>query len=571
MLPKLVSTLLVATALFVGAVNPHLIRAEEAKSAESTSSKEVLVELTSLDESLKKIEEQRATIQSLENRRDESSGRSREVLERRLDKASLEYLAQGIKYATTVVEQHQKGTELGQHREQAINILEEQYDIVNSTIRSIRSRVKNPEQDLSAPQLSTAYIDMLDGQVSVNHAYEILVENTELLRKFKIDTDQKENALKKDIENLAVSRSILLEIGIYDVNALRESASLAPDDKEVQKRLSVYTKHLKKFADNCIPLLALMDHFEMVTSGYREQILNVTGTVSADVVEVGVITDLLVGWGETVWKALIDDGPDLLFKALLILIILYISNKLSKIFKKIVENGLERSQLQLSELLRRMVVSLVRNIILIVGFLIALSQVGISLGPLLAGLGIIGFVVGFALQDSLSNFASGLMILMYRPYDVGDLIESGGISGRVSHMSLVNTTMLTFDNQTIVVPNSKIWGDTIKNITAQTYRRVDMVFGISYSDDIVKAERVLQQIIDSNDKVLPEPAPIIKLHELGESSVNFIVRPWVNKDDYWDVYWDITRTVKMQFDEEGLSIPFPQRDVHLYPQPVVDS
>ena len=309
----------------------------------------------------------------------------------------------------------------------------------------------------------------------------------------------------------------------------------------------------------------------MVTSGYREQILNVTGTVSADVVEVGVITDLLVGWGETVWKALIDDGPDLLFKALLILIILYISNKLSKIFKKIVENGLERSQLQLSELLRRMVVSLVRNIILIVGFLIALSQVGISLGPLLAGLGIIGFVVGFALQDSLSNFASGLMILMYRPYDVGDLIESGGISGRVSHMSLVNTTMLTFDNQTIVVPNSKIWGDTIKNITAQTYRRVDMVFGISYSDDIVKAERVLQQIIDSNDKVLPEPAPIIKLHELGESSVNFIVRPWVNKDDYWDVYWDITRTVKMQFDEEGLSIPFPQRDVHLYPQPVVDS
>jgi small conductance mechanosensitive channel len=271
-----------------------------------------------------------------------------------------------------------------------------------------------------------------------------------------------------------------------------------------------------------------------------------------------------VGWGRTLWNVIIEDGPNLVFKILLFIVIVFGFRKLAGFVQTLVERALEKSHLKLSELLRRMVVSIVRNIIIVLGVLIALSQVGISLGPLLAGLGVVGFVVGFALQDSLSNFAAGMMILMYRPFDVGDLIEAGGVYGKVSHMSLVNTTILTLDNQTIVVPNSKIWGDVVRNVTAQTMRRVDMVFGISYTDDILKTERVLQGIVDSHEKVLSDPAPIVRLHELGDSSVNFIVRPWVVKDDYWEVYWDITRAVKMRFDEEGISIPFPQRDVHMY-------
>jgi small conductance mechanosensitive channel len=249
---------------------------------------------------------------------------------------------------------------------------------------------------------------------------------------------------------------------------------------------------------------------------------------------------------------------------LLFIVIVFGFRKLADFFQKLIERALEKSHLQLSELLRRMVVSIVRNLIIILGVLIALSQIGISLGPLLAGLGVAGFVIGFALQDSLSNFAAGMMILMYRPFDVGDLIEAGGVTGKVSKMSLVNTTILTVDNQTIVVPNNKIWGDVVRNVTAQTMRRVDMMFGISYTDDIPKTERVLQEILDSHEKVLAEPEPIVRLHELADSSVNFVVRPWVKKEDYWDVYWDVTRSVKMRFDKEGISIPFPQRDVHLY-------
>lgn len=136
--------------------------------------------------------------------------------------------------------------------------------------------------------------------------------------------------------------------------------------------------------------------------------------------------------------------------------------------------------------------------------------------------------------------------------------------GKVHKMSLVSTTILTFDNQEMVVPNNKIWGDVIKNVTAQDKRRVDMVFGISYHDDIAKAEGILEGILKEHDKVLDDPAPVVRVHKLNDSSIDFVVRPWVVVTDYWDVYWDVTRSVKMRFDAEGVSIPFPQRDVHVY-------
>jgi small conductance mechanosensitive channel len=208
-----------------------------------------------------------------------------------------------------------------------------------------------------------------------------------------------------------------------------------------------------------------------------------------------------------------------------------------------------------------------RNLIIAIGGLIALSQLGISFGPLLAGLGIAGFILGFALQDSLANFASGMMILLYRPFDVGDLVEVSGAYGRVSQMSLVNTTILTLDHQTLIVPNNRIWGDVIKNVTAQDIRRVDLVFGISYEDDIPNAERIMNAILKDHPKVLADPEAVVKVNELADSSVNFVVRPWVNTDDYMDTWWDITREVKLRFDAEGITIPYPQRTVHL-PAPV---
>jgi small conductance mechanosensitive channel len=262
--------------------------------------------------------------------------------------------------------------------------------------------------------------------------------------------------------------------------------------------------------------------------------------------------------------AAVANGPDILFRLLVFVLILLVFRVLSRLTRRAVSAACDRPGVDMSTLLKDVLQSICGGTVMAIGFLMALSQIGISLGPMLAGLGVAGFVVGFALQDTLGNFAAGGMILIYRPYDVDDFVEVTGASGLVKNMSLVSTTITTFDNQTLVIPNSKIWGDVIKNVTAQRLRRVDLEFGIGYGDDVELAERVLNDIVSSHDMVLPKPETMIKLHTLGDSSVNFIVRPWVKTEDYWNVYWDITREVKLRFDREGISIPFPQRDVHLY-------
>ena len=203
-------------------------------------------------------------------------------------------------------------------------------------------------------------------------------------------------------------------------------------------------------------------------------------------------------------------------------------------------------------------------IIMIGGLLMALAALEVSMGPLLAMVGAAGFIVAFAMQDSLSNFSSGLMILFFRPFDIGDSVDAGGVSGVVESMNLMATTIKTFDNKKMIVPNNKIMGDVITNATDVDERRVDLVFGIGYDDDISQTIALLEEIVSQHPKVLNDPAPNIRLHELADSSVNFIVRPWVKTTDYWGVYWDVTHEVKQRFDAENIGIPYPQRDVHLH-------
>ena len=217
-----------------------------------------------------------------------------------------------------------------------------------------------------------------------------------------------------------------------------------------------------------------------------------------------------------------------------------------------------------SSLLSDFLVVGTRRLLLFIGFFVGLSALEINIGPVLAVIGAAGFVIAFALQNSLSNFASGILMLIYRPFDVSDWVNVAGVLGKVESMNLLSTQLRTPDNQLIIVPNNSVWGDVITNITGITERRVDMVFGIGYGDDIDKAQRILEDIVNSHERVLKEPEAVVKLHELGDSSVNFVCRPWVKPEDYWDVYWDITREVKRRFDAEGVSIPFPQRDVHIY-------
>lgn len=236
---------------------------------------------------------------------------------------------------------------------------------------------------------------------------------------------------------------------------------------------------------------------------------------------------------------------------------------LSLLAGKITDAMLSRSKTA-SQLLKQFIQLSIRRVIISIGFLVSLSLLEINVGPVLALIGAAGLVIGLALQSTLSNFASGMLILIYRPFDIGDVIEIDGVTGFVNSMTLLSTAIKTYDNQHLIVPNNSVWGNTIINITGSKTRRVDLVFGIGYSDDMDKAQSIMEEVLSKHELILPTPKPMIKVHELGSSSVNFICRPWVKTQDYWEVYWDITRQVKEQFDLKGITIPFPQRDVHIH-------
>lgn len=233
----------------------------------------------------------------------------------------------------------------------------------------------------------------------------------------------------------------------------------------------------------------------------------------------------------------------------------------ARIVSSIIEKVMSRNA-GTSKLLQDFIVGGSKRIIVIIGFVVALGAFGINMGPFLAIIGAAGLVVGLALQGTLSNFASGLLILFYRPFDVGDVIKAGGVSGVVNKMTLFTTRMLTFDNQVMLVPNNEIWNNVITNATALDKRRVDLTFGIAYADDMDKAVGLIKDVFSKHELILEDPAPTIKVHELGDNSVNIIARPWSKTSDYWSVYWDCTKQVKEAFDQNGISIPFPQTDIH---------
>ena len=217
--------------------------------------------------------------------------------------------------------------------------------------------------------------------------------------------------------------------------------------------------------------------------------------------------------------------------------------------------------------LTRFLVSLTKIGLLTFVILAALSTLGVQTASFVAVIGAAGLAIGFALQGSLSNFAAGVMLISFRPFRAGDYVEAGGVSGSVDSVQLFVTVMKTPDNKRVIIPNSQITSGSIINYSAEERRRVDMVFGIGYDDDIRKAKEILERLVSQDSRILKDPAPIIVVGELADSSVNILCRPWVNTADYWGVYWDLTEKVKLTFDAEGISIPFPQRDVHLHQAP----
>jgi len=259
---------------------------------------------------------------------------------------------------------------------------------------------------------------------------------------------------------------------------------------------------------------------------------------------------------------IIDTVSPYIINAIMALLIFIIGKYVAKIITKLTIKILEKSKT--NETLKIFLGNVVYGLLLIVVVLASLSKLGIETTSFIAILGAIGLAVGLAFQSTLSNISAGVMIIIFRPFSIGDFIEAGGVAGIVEELNLFNTVFKTADNKVIIVANSNIIGGNIVNYSLKETRRVDFVFGIGYDDDLKLAKETLQNIINKDSRILQDPLPFVAVGELADSCVNFTVRVWVKSEDYWAVHFDTIEKVKLTFDKKGISIPYPQMDIHTH-------
>lgn len=388
------------------------------------------------------------------------------------------------------------------------------------------------------PAISADHLDLLLEPLTVEELEAEAQAWRDLVKASVMELAQTSITLQGVNEQEASEEQKATHAGLSD-----QLADLQDEKAKLLKRFDIVLRHLEKKGGDA--------------STYRVYAQAVSG-VKLDVKDTQASMSAIRGWLKSE-----DGGIKWAFGIVKFVVIMIVFWIISTLFSSVVRRIINRHG-RISDLLKRFINKLVRRTILFIGLLVALSTLGVNVGALFALIGGGAFIVGFALQDTLGNFAAGLMLLVYRPFDVGDAVEVGGVSGKVDNVSLVSTTITTFDNKVVLVPNKSVWGQVITNATASAERRVDLVFGIGYNDDADKAQAIMEKIVQDHELVLDTPETVIKLHELADSSVNFICRPWCKTDNYWTVYWDITRRVKAEFDANGISIPFPQRDVHVH-------
>lgn len=267
-------------------------------------------------------------------------------------------------------------------------------------------------------------------------------------------------------------------------------------------------------------------------------------------------------WVEQQVEVALDKAPSVVLQIVLAALIFIVGKWIAGKIRGGMRRGMEARQVD--AVLVGFLSSLAYYALMIAVIIAAIGQLGIPTTSFVAVLGAAGLAIGFALSGSLSNFASGVLIILFRPFKVGDFVEAGGAMGIVEEIGILTTEMKTPDNKKIIVPNSGVMGGNITNFSEKPTRRVDLTYGVSYEDDLDKVIAVIKDVLAQDERILPEPAPTVGVLAHGDSSIDIVCRPWVKKEDYWSVFFDLNLKMKKRFDAEGITIPFPQRDVHLY-------
>jgi len=346
--------------------------------------------------------------------------------------------------------------------------------------------------------------EMFPLEQKLNHAQSIidqllkaLLENTDRMKIVDLDASKYLDYLKKELQDLAVNTSTRLALNTDKIKNLKRGIEKAGEKQSLDLvgELNSLEERKAGLVASLRSTIKLMKRLELETSEFSLQLIQNAGQIDETLLDKKVVVSLIEQWVEDAKQWLIENGPSFLVTVFTVILILFVFKLLAMLSEHLVRKVIASSLTNISELLREFFENMVSKLVMLIGILVALAHLGVQIGPLLAGLGVVGFIVGFALQDTLSNFASGVMILIYKPFDTGDIIEAAGQKGTVSQMSLVSTTIFSFDNQILIIPNNKIWANIIRNVTSQENRRVDFEFYVNKDADIDQVEGILNEII----------------------------------------------------------------------------
>jgi len=419
--------------------------------------------------------------------------------------------------------------------------------------------------DLSGVQLLSeeAFADLLD-----KYRLSYLGLSTELvllLKKLDLGEEALREKVVRTLDLYGEELVGVIHIHHYALKLLVARQAAAGTDSALVQSARFESERLDLAIARLSSVVALLERLDGDTLAMRRVLIEKSGGLALSLVDTAMLSVVLAETRDKLAEWISDNGASSAFSAVLFIGILVLSRFLAGVAKRVAERALRHSDQSISQLLKETLISMTGTVVFLVGLLVALAQVGVSVAPMIAGLGVVGFIVGFALQDTLSNFASGAMILAYRPFDTGDFISAADAEGTVLKMNLVTTTIVTIENKVLIIPNSKIWGGVIMNVTGQKLRRTDMIYRVSYADDVDLVQGILEELIDADERWLDDPEPMVRLKQYSESSIDFMVRAYAKTDEFWEAVWALNKSVKKRFDAEGITIPFPQRDVHMLP------
>jgi len=520
------------------------------------------------DDRLAAIEAKREQIEQIMDELENTPERRRDGLLFRVDDLARELGAMMLAYPVDGIAADDSATEADDgpkvgfraHLEWFKGFLIDRYESLQERIRREQARFDEFDESSEAA-IARAFQQDLRAVVA-NHT-GLLVNLLELGEKIGQVDESLRQRIRQTLLLAAESMSGQILLDATTLSELRSMVRADPTNTALVKaERAIERKQVRNIA-TLEQLVGLMGNIGLNAGSYRALLLSQRGSIGVDILDREVFMNLLGSRIESAKDTLLTQGPNVIFKMLVFLSIVLAAWLLAQFVRGIVAALLHRESVQLHQLMEAMLISLSFGIVFAVGLIVALSTIGISLVPMLAGLGVAGIVVGFALQDTLSNFASGWMILIYRPYDVDDHVIAGGVEGTVKRMNLVSTTIATFDNQRLVIPNSKIWGDVITNLTANRIRRLTIPISIAYGEDLDRAEAILRDEISSHEGILRKPEPNVFVDAMEQSDILMVTHAWVRTADYWTLLRSLTKRLKQRLDEEDIEIPFPQQDIYV--------